>query len=190
MSASIIKMVVIGDGNVGKTCLLETFISGTFPETYEPTVFDNKMKQMDVDEKSYQVELWDTAGQETFDRLRTLSYRDTHVFIFCFSLVSKSTLENIENKWLPEINFFLQENKQTHIPAFFLVGTKCDLEDKIVVQDTTIDALKTKMGAKGYTKTSAKTRINIPETFEKAVRGWNEQKKIKPLKKGGCCIIS
>merc|ERR1712224_711449 len=65
--------------------------------------------------------LWDTAGQEDYDRLRPLSYPNTDVFIVCYSIISPTSLENVGNKWLPEIRH--------HCPnsPFLLVGTKSDL---------------------------------------------------------------
>ena len=58
-----------------------------------------------VDSKRISLSLWDTAGEEDFDRLRPLSYPQTDIFIACFSLVDRATLENVESKWLPELSF-------------------------------------------------------------------------------------
>ncbi|KAA0701800.1 Rho-related GTP-binding protein [Triplophysa tibetana] len=118
-----IKCVVVGDGAVGKTCLLISFTANAFPKEYVPTVFDNYSAQLTVDTKLISLNLWDTAGQEEYDRLRTLSYPQTNVFVICFCITSPASYENVKLKWYPEVS--------QHCPnvPILLVGTKKDLRD-------------------------------------------------------------
>ncbi|KAJ2585900.1 hypothetical protein H4R99_008602, partial [Coemansia sp. RSA 1722] len=99
------KIVVVGDGASGKTCALRTFHENQFPEddSYIPTVFDTCI--MDMPWRGHQIELglWDTAGQEDYDRLRMMSYENTDIVLMCFSVDSIESLENTNEKWLPEI---------------------------------------------------------------------------------------
>lgn len=81
-----VKLVVVGDGMVGKTCLLLAFSKGQFIEGYIPTVFETYVADIEVDGKPVELALWDTAGQEDYDRLRPLSYPDTDVVLMLYSV--------------------------------------------------------------------------------------------------------
>ncbi|KAJ4536461.1 GTP-binding protein Rho1 [Exophiala dermatitidis] len=115
------KLVIVGDGACGKTCLLIVFSKGTFPEVYVPTVFENYVADVEVDGKHVELALWDTAGQEDYDRLRPLSYPDSHVILICFAIDSPDSLDNVQEKWISEVLHFCQG-----LPII-LVGCKCDL---------------------------------------------------------------
>nr|KYP52875.1 Rac-like GTP-binding protein ARAC10 [Cajanus cajan] len=111
-----IKCVTVGDGAVGKTCMLICYTSNKFPTDYIPTVFDNFSANVVVEGTTVNLGLWDTA--EDYNRLRPLSYRGADVFVLAFSLVSRASYENVWKKWIPELQHFAPG-----IPLV-LVGTK------------------------------------------------------------------
>ncbi|KAF4351784.1 hypothetical protein G4B88_030145, partial [Cannabis sativa] len=118
-SLRFIKCVSVGDGAVGKTSLLISYTTNTFSEDYVSTIFDNFNVNVDANENTVNLGLWDTTGQEGYNRLRPLSYHGTDVFILAFSLISKASYEN----WIPELKHFAPG-----VPII-LVGTKLDLRD-------------------------------------------------------------
>jgi len=118
-----VKCVVCGDGEVGKTGMLITFTTGSFPTNYIPTVFDNYSHSMALGGKDLVLQLWDTAGQEDYKSLRTLSYPNTDIFIICFSVVSPVSFDNVKTEWWPELTHYAPG-----IPKI-LVGTKQDLRN-------------------------------------------------------------
>ncbi|KAJ2510084.1 GTP-binding protein Rho1 [Coemansia sp. RSA 1939] len=117
-----LKVVVVGDGACGKTSLLKTFNSGQFPtDVYMPTIFDLCIKDTEYQGQRVELSLWDTAGQEDYDRLRIMAYPGTNIVIVCFSVETIESLENTFEKWLPEVRL--------HAPAakVLLVALKIDL---------------------------------------------------------------
>jgi Ras-related C3 botulinum toxin substrate 1 len=166
-----IKCVVCGDGAVGKTCMLISYTTNTFPEEYIPTVFDNYSANVMVDNRPITLGLWDTAGQEDYDRLRPLSYPQTDVFLICFALDSVTAFENVKSKWVPEI--------QHHAPGtpFILVGTKLDLRndtryanDGKFISRAQGEGLKEELKSFKYLECSARTQEGLKQVFDEAIR--------------------
>merc|ERR1711871_769363 len=171
-----VKCVIVGDGAVGKTCLLISYTTNAFPEDYIPTVFDNYSANVMVDGKSITLGLCDTAGQEDYDRLRPLSYPQTDVFLVAFSLISKPSFDNVAQKWAPEISH--------HCPGvpMICVGTKVDLRDdpstvskiqekgQSVISPQEGEDMRKKIGASTYLECSALTQRGLKNVFDEAIR--------------------
>jgi len=193
MTMRSVKCVVVGDGAVGKTCMLMSYTTNAFPEDYVPTVFDNYAANVMVDGKPVNLGLWDTAGQEDFDKLRPLSYPSTDVFLVCFSLISKASYENVRYKWAPEL--------RKHWPKapLILVGTKLDLREDVnamrKLQENKVspisqqegEALTREIQATKYIECSALTQKNLKMVFDEAIKAVLYPEVKKPNKKG--CLI-
>lgn len=119
------KFVIVGDGESGKTCLLHVFFEDVYPDVYVPTAFDCFTTVVEVDGKRVKLSLWDTAGQEDYDRLRPLSYPGSDVVIICYSIDVPESLANVTEKWLPEVRYFCKD-----VPII-LVGNKKDLREQL-----------------------------------------------------------
>ncbi|SSD61577.1 related to protein rho1 [Saccharomycodes ludwigii] len=162
---------------------------------------------VEIDGRRVELALWDTAGQEDYDRLRPLSYPDSNVVLICFSIDLPDSLENVMEKWISEVLHFCQG-----VPII-LVGCKVDLRtDAQVIENLRANGqepvsqqqgqdVADQIGAAEYIECSAKTGFGVKEVFEAATRaslraknskraGNNGgKKKIKNKKKRKCIIL-
>ncbi|KAI8809731.1 rho family small GTP binding protein cdc42 [Cladochytrium replicatum] len=188
-----IKCVVVGDGAVGKTCLLISYTTNKFPSEYVPTVFDNYAVTVMIGNEPYTLGLFDTAGQEDYDRLRPLSYPQTDVFLICFSTVNPASFENVREKWFPEVRH--------HCPGVpcIVVGTQMDLrEDNATIEKLAKarqkpvspdmgERLAKEVGAVKYLECSALTQRGLKNVFDEAIIAALEPP--QPKKQRKCVVV-
>ena len=191
-----VKCVIVGDGAVGKTSMLISYTTDRFPTEYVPTIFDNYQANIMVDGRPISLGLWDTAGQEDYDRLRPLSYPNTDVFLICYSIIDKNSLNNVESKWKPELHKFCPD-----IP-YILVGTKTDIR----FNDTRLQKLASKnifpltyeeaeevsdkIGASILIECSAKTQKTLKTVFDEAIKlALTNRRKLSKKKRKKCVIL-
>ncbi|KAH7928787.1 hypothetical protein BV22DRAFT_1102847 [Leucogyrophana mollusca] len=168
------KLVVVGDGACGKSCMLITFSKGKFPEGRVPTVYDSA--DVEVDGKKVKLSLWDTAGHDDYDRLQPLRYPDSHVILICFAVDSSYSLENVVEKWIAEVLHCCPG-----VPII-VVGCKKDLRRdpraieelrKAGARPTTPEeglVVANKIGAMHYLECSARTGEGVQDVFRYAAR--------------------
>jgi Rho family protein len=188
------KLVVVGDGGCGKTCLLIVYAENRFPEAYIPTVFENYVTLVQHDSKLIEVALWDTAGQEEYDRLRPLSYPESDVILIVFSVDFPTSLANVLDKWYPEVSHFCPTT------PLLLIGTKTDLrtdsttlrmlsaQGQVPITPEHGAAVAKDIGA-SYKECSAKTGKGVKEVFQAALRESMRGKWGRSLKQRKCLVM-
>ncbi|KAI8595083.1 GTP-binding protein rho1 [Dissophora ornata] len=180
------KLVVVGDGACGKTCMLMVHSKNEFPKKYVPTVFENYTMVVPHGKQQIELSLWDTAGQEDYDRLRPLSYPESDVVMMCYSVDSVSSLDNLTEKWHPELAHFLES-----VPKI-VIGLKTDLRDE-ASEDDKERFVSYERGAQiaaalhcKYYECSAKTGKGLQEVFQAAVKA-AMQSRISKMRK--LCVV-
>ncbi|KAG9496736.1 Rho GTPase [Fusarium musae] len=189
------KLVIIGDGACGKTSLLSVFTLGYFP-THYVSLDRNPLRRRlltSVDGKSVQLALWDTAGQEDYERLRPLAYSKAHVILIGFSVDTPDSLDNVKHKWIEEATRLC-----TGVPII-LVGLKKDLrEDPVAIEEMRKksmrfvsehdgEAIAREIGAKRYLECSSLSGEGVDDVFEAATRA--ALLTFEKGEGGGCCVV-
>ena len=190
-----IKIVVVGFGAAGKSCMSMSYRDKQFPRDVIPTVFSNDIAfGVEVGGKNYTIGIFDTAGQEDYDRLRPLSYPQTDVFLVCFRVDNYDSFDTVPYKWVPEITHYCPGT------PFILVGTQVDLREdsetierlardgqKPVTEEMGINLAK-QVNAVKYLECSALTQIGLHDVFSEAVKvALNSEQ--ASLTKKTCCLL-
>uniref|UniRef100_A0A8B9SQT5 Ras homolog family member F, filopodia associated n=1 Tax=Anas platyrhynchos TaxID=8839 RepID=A0A8B9SQT5_ANAPL len=191
-----VKVVIVGDGGCGKTSLLMVYAKGAFPEQYAPSVFEKYTTSVTIGKKEVVLNLYDTAGQEDYDRLRPLSYQNTNVVLICYDVMNPTSYDNVAVKWYPEVNHFCRG-----VPLV-LIGCKTDLrKDKEQLRKLRAskqepitynqgEAACQQINAEVYLECSAKCRENIEKVFKEATTiALSAMKKAKRQKKQRACSV-
>jgi small GTP-binding protein len=208
-----VKIVVVGDSNTGKSSMLITYTTNSFPRNYKPTVYENYSCGLTLGKEVIQLSLYDSAGSDEFDKLRPLCYGKTDVFLLLFSVADRSSFEHAKNKWINE----LRHRDMGEIPIV-LVGSKCDLRQegnkKSIVSQAEALEFSLKLNCP-YIECSALTKEKLDSTFKLAVQvvfkhqkkrflkyqksRWNTASSLSQLSpitgshsegKASCCVIS
>ena len=155
-----VKVVIVGNGAVGKSSMIQQYCKGIFTRDYKKTIgVDFLEKQIQLDDSDVRLMLWDTAGQEEFGAITKAYYRGAQACVLVFSTTDRDSFDAIES-WKSKI----EDEVGTSIPLV-LVQNKIDLLDDAVVQQDEADALAKRLKLRFY-RTSVKENFNVNEVFK------------------------
>ncbi|KAL4189006.1 hypothetical protein AMTRI_Chr08g163340 [Amborella trichopoda] len=156
----LIKLLLIGDSGVGKSCLLLRFSDDSFTTSFITTIgIDFKIRTIELDGRRIKLQIWDTAGQERFRTITTAYYRGAMGILLVYDVTDESSFNNIRN-WIRNIEQHASDNVNK-----ILVGNKADMdESKRAVPTSRGQALADEFGIKFF-ETSAKTNLNVEQVF-------------------------
>jgi len=179
MSRKQFKVVLLGEGRVGKTSLVLRYIEKKFDEKTPSTIQASfQTKLLTIDGQSVTLAVWDTAGQERFHALGPIYYRDANGALLVYDITDNDSFARVQN-WVKELRKMLG----TDI-VLAIAGNKCDLERNRVVPIDKAEAFATSVGARHYS-TSAKLNKGVDDLFlELTKRMLASNQEIQP-KNGG-----
>eukprot|EP01100_Stratorugosa_tubuloviscum_P005781 TRINITY_DN255_c0_g2_i5.p1 TRINITY_DN255_c0_g2~~TRINITY_DN255_c0_g2_i5.p1 ORF type:complete len:192 (-),score=94.18 TRINITY_DN255_c0_g2_i5:196-771(-) len=161
---SIYKLVILGDGGVGKSALTIQFTQNHFVREYDPTIENSYRKQITVDDDACMLDILDTAGQEEYSVMRDQYINTGQGFMLVFSVTTRNSFKN-----LAELRDRILQMKDTESFPIVLIGNKCDLDKDRQVPTNEGKELATSWHVP-FLEASAKSRINVEEGFREAVR--------------------
>jgi small GTP-binding protein len=157
LSSKPLKLLLIGDSNVGKTSLLLRYLDNTFSDKYITTIgVEFKSKDITLNNKTYKIHIWDTAGQERYKSITRNFYKHAEGIIFVYDITNKTSFSNLKN-WISNA-----ENEADF--KIIIVGNKLDMESRREVSIEQLKKLAKKKNCK-YFETSAKDNINVENLF-------------------------
>jgi len=185
-----LKLVLVGDTKVGKSCILSRFVQGTFDKNTPATIGAAFLtKVISTAQGSVRLQLWDTAGQEKFRSLAPMYYRSSAVAVLVYDVTQRTSLDGLED-WAAEI-----ADKAPPNIKLVVIGNKIDDVENRKVKTEEGQALATNLNAVYYGETSAATGEGINEVFNKIAEFDITQLDVNekspqpaPVEsKGGCC---
>ncbi|XP_070138898.1 ras-related protein Rab-9B-like [Drosophila bipectinata] len=169
--SKLLKVVILGDGGVGKSALLNRFVSNRYEENNFHTIGVEFMnKDIEVDGERYTLQIWDTAGQERFRALRTPFYRGSDICLLCYALDDRDSLRGLD-LWRKE--FLMYADVDADKFPFIVVGNKNDLPlAKRQVNYEGVQQWCAEQKIASHIETSSKAATNVTEAFTLGLRQW------------------
>ncbi|KAK3913611.1 Ras-related protein Rab-9A [Frankliniella fusca] len=199
----LLKVVILGNGGVGKSCLMNRFVSNHFDQHSFHTIgVEFLNKDLEINGETYTLQIWDTAGQERFKSLRTPFYRGSDVCLITYAVNDQKSFKDV-SMWCKEFLTYADVKEGSTFP-FILVGNKADVseEGRQVTQEEARTWCK-ENGNPPFIETSAKDAINVELAFQMAVDRWIkfeekmdrhyesevvDLRSVKPPQRASCCM--
>ena len=189
---TVYKVLLLGDTTVGKTCFLMKYTDKTFQDIHMATIgLDYRLKTMTLKSgKDIKLQIWDIAGQDRFRAITKNYYKGSHGIILIYDVTNLQTFENVKN-WVSQI----REEAANNV-VIYIAANKIDMEAERKVSQKEGESLAQELGFP-FMETSAKSGININETFEDLVERIDKvygnipqkpnKNKLYKAKKRTCC---
>jgi len=170
------KVILLGDSGVGKTCIMQQFVTDKFSKQHRATVgADFVSKNIKIEDTIVCLKIWDTSGQERFQSLGVGFYRGADACMLVFDITDRKSFDNLES-WMEDFVHEAKPETPDDFP-FVIIGNKSDLaESRRIVQEASVQEWCQKKNNLPYYETSAKDAINIDTVFRFIARRAYEQK--------------
>ena len=163
------KYIIIGDGGVGKSNLLLRYAHGQFNPEYQVTIgVEFGIKDVEIGNNTFRIQIWDTAGQENFKSITRSYFKNSICAIICYDITKKDSFDNVTT-WIEDCKTQCYKNVY-----MILVGNKTDLRERRVVSTDEGKELADKLGINFY-ETSAKTGENVENVFQESINEISKQ---------------
>jgi small GTP-binding protein len=175
-----VKVVLVGDTGVGKTCIIQRYVNNSYSEENESTLsstYTNKVLEFKEYNKKLSLDIWDTAGQELYRALAKNFYLNAAIGILVYDIRRRESYDSIKNYWVEQMRESGEENM-----ILGIAGNKCDLFQEEEVPDDEVKKFAQSIGAI-FKPTSCKECIGIDELFQECGKKFLESNKYIEINK-------